>query len=150
MISNATQEYLKVIYVMKKQNNEIRVTDIADKMNCSKPSVTKQLNILKSKGLINYETYGKIDITRYGESEAKKILAADDLVYILLKNIIGVPDEIAKKDSSLVKGVISNETLTSISNYISKILELDKMSCNFNIENESCRECISNRRKEIC
>ena len=63
MISKSTEEYLKTIYVLYKQNNEIRVTDIAQRMNCSKPSVTKQLNILSENKLIIYETYGKIELT---------------------------------------------------------------------------------------
>ncbi len=41
MISKALEEYLKTMYVLQKQNGNIRVTDIANKMNCSKPSVNK-------------------------------------------------------------------------------------------------------------
>ena len=38
MITKASEEYLKTMYVLKKQNGNIRVTDIANKMNCTKPS----------------------------------------------------------------------------------------------------------------
>ena len=47
MITKASEEYLKTMYVLKKQNGNIRVTDIANKMNCTKPSVNKALNNLK-------------------------------------------------------------------------------------------------------
>ena len=47
MISKALEEYLKTMYILKKQNGNIRVTDIANKMNCSKPSVNKAINNLK-------------------------------------------------------------------------------------------------------
>ena len=47
MISKATEEYLKTMYVLKKQNGNIRVTDIANKMSCTKPSVNKALKNLK-------------------------------------------------------------------------------------------------------
>ena len=63
VISKALEEYLKTMYVLKKQNGNIRVTDIAEKMNCSKPSVNKAINILKSENLVNYETYGTIEMT---------------------------------------------------------------------------------------
>ena len=53
MISKSTEEYLKTMYVLLKQKGNIRVTDIAKKMNCSKPSVTKQLNILKENKNVN-------------------------------------------------------------------------------------------------
>ena len=75
MISNTLKEYLKVMYVLQKQNGSIRVTDIANKMNCSKPNVTKQLNILKNNNLIEYETYGHIELTKEGIEYSKmKIL----------------------------------------------------------------------------
>ncbi len=47
MISKSQEEYLKTMYVLQKQNGNIRVTDIANKMNCTKPSVNKALNNLK-------------------------------------------------------------------------------------------------------
>ena len=47
MVSKALEQYIKTMYVLKKQNGYIRVTDIANKMNCTKPSVNKALNNLK-------------------------------------------------------------------------------------------------------
>jgi DtxR family Mn-dependent transcriptional regulator len=64
MISKALEEYLKTMYVLKKQNGNIRVTDIAIKMNCSKPSVNKAINNLKNNSLVNYESYGTIELTK--------------------------------------------------------------------------------------
>ena len=58
MISKSLEEYLKVMYILKKQTGDIRVTDIANKMNCSKAGVNKAINNLKDNGLVNYETYG--------------------------------------------------------------------------------------------
>ena len=60
MISKALEEYVKTMYVLKKQVGEIRVTDIAEKMNCSKASVTKSLNSLAkylhtTLGLVNLD-----------------------------------------------------------------------------------------------
>ena len=71
MISKALEEYIKTMYVLNKQTGEIRVTDIAEKMNCSKASVTKSLNNLKEKGLVNYEAYGKISLTKEAENIKK-------------------------------------------------------------------------------
>ena len=57
MISKALEEYLKTMYILKKQTGNIRVTDVANKMNCTKPSVNKALYNLKANGLVNYEAY---------------------------------------------------------------------------------------------
>ena len=93
MISKSLEEYLKTIYVLKKQNGNIRVTDIANIMNCSKASVNKAINNLKENELVNYESYGKIELTNTGENLAKKILEAYDIVYLFLKDVLGMEDE---------------------------------------------------------
>ena len=72
MISKASEEYLKTMYILNKQNGNIRVTDIANKMNCSKPSVNKAIYNLKDEGMLNYESYGTIELTQEGENLAKK------------------------------------------------------------------------------
>ena len=67
MISKSLEEYIKTMYVLKQKNGNIRVTDIAQNMNCSKASVNKAINNLKEKELVNYETYGKIELNAEGE-----------------------------------------------------------------------------------
>ena len=74
MVSKSLEEYLKTIYILKKQNGNIRVTDIAKKMNYTKPSVNKAIHNLKDNGMLNYESYGTVELTKEGENLAKKIL----------------------------------------------------------------------------
>ena len=143
MISKVSDEYLKTIYVLFKQNGVIRVTDIASKMNCSKPNVTKQLNILKNNGMIDYETYGKISLTQKGLEYSKKVLTACDIIYLLLNKVIGLDEEDSINESIKINSVIDDKTLNKISSYVCEVLKLDKMTCNFNINNEKCRECIT-------
>ncbi len=69
MISKSQEQYLKTMYILKKQNGNIRVTDIANKMECTKPSVNKAINNLKTNGYLNYESYGTIELT----SERRKL-----------------------------------------------------------------------------
>ena len=72
MISKSLEEYLKNIYILKKQNENVRVTDIANKMNCTKPSVNKAIKNLKENEMVNYQSYGTIELTEKGEELAKK------------------------------------------------------------------------------
>ena len=85
MISKSLEEYLKTIYIIQKQDKQPRVTNIAEKMNCTKASVNKSLKLLTEQGLIKYEPYGKIELTEEGTKLAKKILEANDIVFIFLK-----------------------------------------------------------------
>ena len=55
-ITNSQEEYLKTIFILEKNNKKVRVTDIAEKLHITKPSVNKAINILKPGGEIVYST----------------------------------------------------------------------------------------------
>ena len=145
MISKALEEYLKTMYILKKQNDNIRVTDIANKMNCTKPSVNKAINNLKNDGLVNYESYGKIELTEEGEELAKKILEAYDIVYLFLKDVLNLSDIEAKQEAENIKSAISDNTINQLAKYVHKVLNLNDLNCNYDVNKEKCRSCI--RRK---
>ncbi len=147
MISKALEEYLKTIYVLQVKTNEIRVTDIANQMQCSKPSVNKAINNLKENGLLNYETYGKIELTKSGEDLAKKILEAYDIVYVFLKDVLGLDEENAKSEAEKIKSTMEDNTINKLAKYVHKVLNLNDLNCNYDIAQERCRKCI--RRKKF-
>lgn len=142
MISKSSEEYIKNMYILKKQNGKIRVTDIAKKMKCSKPSVNKAINILKEEKLINYETYGTIELTKQGEDLAKKILEAYDITYLFMKDVLNLDEEEAKSEAEKIKSTISDNTINKLAKYVHNALGLKSLNCNYDINNEQCRSCI--------
>lgn len=150
MISKSLEEYLKTMYVLKKQNGNVRVTDIAKKMNCTKPSVNKALYNLKDSELVNYESYGTIELTSKGENLAKKILETYDIVYLFLKDVLNLKSEEAEKEAEKIKSVIADKTTNELAKYVHKVLELDNLNCNYDINEERCRCCArSLSRKQV-
>ena len=141
MISKSLEEYLKTIYILKIQNGDIRVTDIANKMNCSKPSVNKAINNLKENNLLNYETYGTIELTKTGEELAEKILEAYDIVYVFLKDGLELDEETAENEAEKIKLAIGDSTLNSLAKYVHKVLDYNQLDCGYDINKEKCRNC---------
>ena len=121
MISKSLEEYLKTIYILKQQNGQPRVTDIATKMDCSKASVNKSLKILNEEALINYESYGQIELTDEGIKLSKKILEAYDIVNVFLTEILEVEPEQAQQEAQKIKMVMSDETLNKLAKYLHKL-----------------------------
>lgn len=142
MVSKALEEYLKTMYILKKQKGNIRVTDIAEKMNCSKASVNKALNNLKANNLVNYETYGTIELTDEGENLSKKILEAYDIIYLFLKDVLNLDEKLAKNEAEKIKSVISDDTINSLAKYVHKVLDLNNLDCDYDVNRESCRMCL--------
>ena len=146
MISKAQEEYLKTIYILKKQNGNIRVTDIANKMNLTKPSVNKAINNLKNNGFLNYESYGTIELTSSGEDLAKKILETYDIVYLFLKDVLELEENEAAEEAEKIKLAINDNTANNLAKYVHKVLGLNDLNCNYDVNKEKCRQC---KRREI-
>lgn len=147
MISKSLEEYLKTMYVLKKQNGRVRMTDVAEKMNCTKASVNKAVHNLKDKGLLTYETYGTIELTESGEDLAKKILEAYDIVFLFLKDVLNLKEEQAKTEAENIKSVVQDETINQLAKYIHKVLDLADLDCNYDVTKEKCRCCARRTNK---
>ena len=145
MVSKALEEYLKTMYVLKKQNGNVRVTDIANKMNCTKPSVNKALYNLKDNGLVNYESYGTIELTQKGEDLAKKVLEAYDIVYVFLKDVLNLESKQAETEAEKIKSSLEDDTINKLAKYVHSELGLSNLDCDYDINREKCRCCA--RRK---
>lgn len=142
MISKSLEEYLKTMYVLKKQTGRVRITDIAEKMNCTKASVNKAVHNLKDNGLLTYETYGTIKLTESGEDLAKKILEAYDIVFLFLKDVLNLKEEQAKSEAEKMKSIMTDETINKLAKYVHKVLELNDLDCDYDINKEKCRSCV--------
>ena len=142
MISKSQEEYLKTMYILKKQNGKIRVTDIANKMKCTKPSVNKAIYNLKDNGLLNYESYGTIELTSAGEDLAKKILEAYDIVYLFLKDVLNIEKSSAEEEAERMKLAISDNTINQLAKYVHKELGLSELNCNYDVN----RDCFKKKR----
>ena len=49
-MTDSQEEYLKTIYLLKRNDKKVRITDIANKLSFKKPSVTKGIKTLKEMG----------------------------------------------------------------------------------------------------
>lgn len=151
-LTNSQEEYLKTIYLLQKNNEKIRVTDIANKLKITKPSVNKAINLLKELELINYETYGDISLTEKAEEIAKNIIKRQDIIEMFLVHILELDHKKAVEEAKKMKHAISEETTKKLEKYITEILNLEDLDCGYDVSNEKCRKCIRitvrNKNKE--
>ena len=99
------------------------------------------IEVLREK-LINYETYGTIELTKQGENLAKKILEAYDITYLFMKDVLNLDEEEAKSEAEKIKSTISDNTINKLAKYVHNALGLKSLNCNYDINNEQCRSCI--------
>ena len=141
-LTNSQEEYLKTIYLLENTNKKVRVTDIANKMNITKPSVNKAVKTLSEIQLLDYQAYGNITLTLKGKEFAKDIIKREDIVEMFLVDVLEIDREQAKGEAIAMKHAISIETSQKLEKYISQIFSLDDLNCDFDENSEKCRNCI--------
>lgn len=141
-LTNSQEEYLKTIYLLEKNNKKVRVTDIANKLKITKPSVNKAIKNLKEMNLIEYEVYGDIALTDNAEKIAKNIIKRQDILKMFLVEILEIEDKQATKEAIAMKHAISEKTAQKLDKYISQILNLGDLDCGYDANSEKCRNCV--------
>ncbi len=146
-LTNSQEEYLKTIYILKNTTNEIKVTEIANKMNKSKASVNSAIKTLNTEGLLSYKPYGEIELTESGRKEALKIIEANDIVKLFLTELLGVSKENAEIEADKIKTILSDDSLNKLARYTHKELGLSSLNCMYDINNEKCITCVKRNVK---
>lgn len=146
-LTSSQEEYLKTIYLLEKNNKKVRVTDIAVKLKITKPSVNKAINLLKDIGLINYKTYGNITLTKEGTGYAMKVIKKQDIITMFLVEILGIEQKQAEREAIAMKYAISEQTTQKLNQYITQIMNLEDLECNYDEKSEKCRHCIQIKAK---
>ena len=109
--------YIETIYLLKTKKDKLHAIDIANELGYAKSSVSRALNILKTKEYITIAQNGEIEFTEKGSSLAQEIYERHNVLTKFLKQI-GLPEEIAETDACRIEHVISKETLLAIKNQL--------------------------------
>lgn len=152
-LSSSQEEYLKTIYILEKNKEKVRVTDIADKLKITKPSVNKAINLLKDIGVINYQAYGNITLTEAGEKYAIEVIKKQDILKMFLVEILDIDEKQAQEEAVAMKYAMSQQTTQKLNQYITQIMNLGDLDCDYDKNSKKCQNCIKitakNRLKKI-
>ena len=117
-LSSSLEDYLEAIYILVQQGGEVRLTDVADFLNVSQPSVSRAIGTLKDAGLVVHESYGQISLSPKGKTQAKKVLGRHMLFKRFLTDTLGVDEATAEKDACRMEHVVSGETIEKLHAYL--------------------------------
>ena len=115
--SSSMQDYLKAILEITQRNGSARVSDIANCLGVTKPSVTQMMNNLEGKGLIKQEPYGPVGLTATGRELAVRVRERHKLLEKFLVEVLGVAPKIAQQDACLIEHVVSPQTMEKLVEY---------------------------------
>ncbi|MBO5339332.1 MAG: metal-dependent transcriptional regulator [Clostridia bacterium] len=117
IIKESAENYLESILVIKNQKGFVRSIDIANDLEVSKPSVSVAMKNFREEGYITVDPDGNIDLTEKGLNIAKRVLERHEVISKALM-ALGVSEKTALEDSCKIEHVISEETFSSIKEFL--------------------------------
>ena len=120
VMTSSLEDYLEAVFILSKQKGNVRLTDIAEFLAVSKPSVNRAIKTLTQNGFLEHITYGDIVITPEGESYAANVLRRHKLIKQFLINELGVDEKIAEYDACQMEHVMSPVTIDKLYEYLER------------------------------
>lgn len=121
-IYESGEDYLETMLILHNEKGYIRSVDIADKLEFSKPSVSRAVAILKRAGYVFVDGSGNINLSVVGKKVAEKIYERHCFL-IKCFRFLGVDEKIAKRDACRVEHVMSEETFEKFKKYFDEVID---------------------------
>jgi len=113
------ENYLETIYLLSQEKEGVHALDVANALGFSKPSVTRAMGILKSKGFIEIDSDRHIQLTKIGLEKAKEIFERHEIIAQFWV-LHGLDKETANKDACRMEHDISEKTFLCIKEYVAR------------------------------
>lgn len=121
MLTPSLEDYLEEIYRFSQELGFIRITDVANKLDVSLPSVNKAVKVLAEKGYLDYIPYKNIALTDKGAELGKFLVDRNQMLQIFLETIGSKADK--EVEAEAMEHYLSKETvnaMTMVVNFFDK------------------------------
>jgi len=117
-LTKSFEDYLETIYLLKTTKGIVRVSDIANILKVSLPSVTEAIQKLANKSLVIYKKYNFIKLTKKGEQKAKEIYKKHQILFLFFTKVLNIDKKTASRDACLIEHCLSNVTLHRLERFV--------------------------------
>lgn len=117
------EDYLRLMYKICEEHNSdksgIKKSDIAKKLQISKPSVTQMMNKFAEEELVKIDKYSKVFFTNKGLEIAKKITHNYRVIEVFLRDILGYKSlEKIRKEAHQLEHAFSDNALKRLDKFL--------------------------------
>ena len=114
MFTASKEDYLRAIYHLMEENNEVKSVDVADYLDVKKPSVSEMLKNLNNDRLIQYRKYSRIKLTKKGHDSAKNLTARHRIIETFLNEMLNINKKSIHEEAHRLEHAFSNESIEKI------------------------------------
>jgi DtxR family transcriptional regulator, Mn-dependent transcriptional regulator len=91
MLTRTQEAYLLQIYDISQSGALVHISELAGKLGCRLPTVTRTISRMVALGVVSHEPRGAVHLTRSGRTLAEQLQLRHQLAVRFLHSILGVP-----------------------------------------------------------
>lgn len=91
----------------------------------------------------------QLSLQKSGEELAKKIIEKYDIVYLFLKDVLNLEKDDADSEAEKIKLAITDNTINKLAKYVHRVLNLNELDCDYDVNKEKCRVCARRKGSRI-
>jgi len=110
-LSASQEDYVEAILRLQRASLVARVSEIAESLDVSQPSVTGALKTLSARGLVCHEPYGHVTLTEEGTKIAAEVERRHVLIRDFLTGVLSLPEEKAEVAACRMEHVLEPDVL---------------------------------------
>jgi len=118
MGSTSKEDYLRAVYHLKEENDDVRSVQVASYLQVSKPSVSEMLKNLDKDGFIEYKKYSKILLTKKGLNVSKNLTARHRIIETFLKDILNINQKKIHNEAHKLEHAFSDESVHKLNKFL--------------------------------
>lgn len=120
-LTSVMEDYLEAIFDLGKEKKVVRVKDIAARLAVKMPTVTSMLKTLRSRGLVDYEKYEYVELTRSGTRIGREMRRRHEVLYRFLTDILRIDEKTADEEACRMEHALSKKSLESLTDFMAFI-----------------------------
>jgi DtxR family Mn-dependent transcriptional regulator len=99
MLTTTQEDYIEAVYRIALEKDGIRVSDLAARLGCRLPTVTRTVKSLTAAGWLQHESRGLVRLSRQGRQVAEQLVRRHGIVVRFLTVVLGLSPEAADRDA---------------------------------------------------
>ncbi|WP_319406557.1 metal-dependent transcriptional regulator [uncultured Desulfosarcina sp.] len=120
-LTSVMEDYLEAIFDLDKEKRVVRVKDIAKRMNVKMPTVSSMLKSLNTRGLVNYEKYEYVELTKDGMGVGQEMRRRHGILLKFLTEILKIDHSTADEEACKMEHTLSASTLGNLTDFMAFI-----------------------------
>ncbi len=109
MLTEATEDYLKAIYSLEREQGKVLTTQLAQRLKVTPASTTGMLRKLSEMKLVSYIKYQGVALTNSGRKIALEVIRHHRLLELYLNEVMGMPWDKVHLEAEKLEHAISEE-----------------------------------------